>query len=88
MVHDDEVDDDDEVTADPETLARIGVARAELDRGEGLDAAALRDFLGEALSSICTACQDGDHDECDGMVNERPEGRDAQLCTCLHEAYE
>ena len=45
-VDDDEVDDD-EVT---EILARIGVARAELDRGEGLDAAALRDFLGEPRS--------------------------------------
>jgi hypothetical protein len=53
MSPDDEVDDDEEtldVLSDPETLARIGAARAELDRGEGLDAAALRDFLGEARS--------------------------------------
>ncbi len=34
-----------DVLSDPDTLARVRAGRAELDRGEGLDAAALRDFL-------------------------------------------
>ena len=34
-----------DVLSDPDTLARVHAGRAELDRGEGLDRAALRDFL-------------------------------------------
>ena len=48
--------DEDEVI-DDDTIARIADARAELDRGEGLDAAALRDFLG--APRICFKLPDG-----------------------------
>jgi len=34
-----------DVLSDPDTLARVHAGRAELDRGEGLDEAALRDLL-------------------------------------------
>jgi antitoxin YefM len=34
-----------DVLADPVTMARVRAGQAELDRGEGLVAAALRDFL-------------------------------------------